>query len=94
MNKTKTRNILIAIICIAIVIPVAISYAVKRYSFREDDIPRVYVEVPESWGKAVSICRRPLSVTILFEGGHIITVTHGMIGTRNAVYTVQIIYTK
>lgn len=95
MNKRKTRNVLIAIVFIAIVIPVAISYASKRYGFREGDIPKVYVEVPESWGKPVSIARRAASVTILFEGGHIITVSHGLLGIRSgATYTVQIIYTK
>ncbi len=88
----KRRNLLIAIVLIIVIVPVVITYAKYRYRFTEDDEAKVVVEVPSSWGNAVSIARRITSVTILFEGGHIVTVRHGAI-TRNSFYLVEIIYT-
>lgn len=49
--------------------------ALKELNFAEEK-PIVVVHVPAEWGKAISIARRPRSVTILFEEGHIITVVH------------------
>lgn len=55
--------------------------------------PKRIVEVPRSWGKPVSIARRPVTVTILFENGHVITVAHGLISLfGNYFYTVKIVY--
>lgn len=60
--------------------------------FRPTGEPIRVVEVPESWGKPVSICRRPNSVTILFEEGHIIVVGHPTLIKKDFYYLVQIVY--
>lgn len=83
----------IAIILIFLIVPIYIVYAThKIYRFTDDSEPQIILEVPRSWGEPVSIARRVRSITILFENGHIVVVSHRLLIRDDIFYVIQIVY--
>jgi len=84
MKMNKRKSLIIIILCV-------IAAVILDNCFVEADGPdeaRVTIYIPESWGAPVSVARRTVSATILFESGDVYIVRVGWV-SGSAVHAVH-----
>ncbi len=68
------KKVLVVLVVLAMLVPIIVVSASTIFQYTKKSEPEIILRVPDSWGPAVSIARRPMSINILFSDGHIVIV--------------------